>query len=168
MSKWSDMLVKKQISEHLVDKVRDDYGPDYICIVPPILEATIESEADVKALKDAIKEVKPRLSEGLFKALQEEYREIADDSKWKSTRRGNYIMRTNEWAEPFHAEFRARKQYDDVIMGYRSSRRAVMLSGKVKSKRILKQLLKYIESKDPPFKLLLDVTVGPKYQPSGP
>ena len=42
-----------------------------------------------------------------------------------------------------------------------------MLSGKVKSERILKQLIKYVESKEPPFKLLLDVTVGPKYRPSG-
>ena len=159
------MVVKKQISEHLVDEVREECGADFE--VPSILEATIDSKTDMKALKDAIKAMKPRLSEDLLEALREECQEIADDLKWIGTKRGNYIMRINEWVEPFHAEFRAMKQYDDVIMGGHSSRQVVMLSGKVKTKRILKQLVKYIESKGPPFKLLLDVTVGPKYRPSG-
>lgn len=164
-NKKSQILVQKKISEYLVDEVRDECGADYE--IPSVLEATVDSKTDVKALKDAIKAMKPRLSEYLFEALQEECREIKDDFKWIGTKQGGYIMRINEWAETFHDEFLTIKKYEGANISGHLSRQVVMVHGKVRSERTLKQLIKYVKSKDPPFKMLVDVTIGPKYRPSG-
>ena len=65
------------------------------------------------------------------------------------------------WAEGFHREFRSRPEFADACLGGHVDKQVVFVTGKVRSQQVLDELLAYVASKEPPFKLLVEVTIAP-------
>ncbi len=107
MNKWSSFLVKKTISRERIDECRRYISGAKADDLLSRLSASVESSADLQKLKAALKLAKPMLPELLFGSLNEELTEIAEDAKWRSNRRGAYVIAVNEWIQPFHAELRS-------------------------------------------------------------
>lgn len=57
--------------------------------------------------------------------------------------------------QTFHAEFRSIPEFEKVVIGGHSEHYVVFDTGKLKDPKDQERLLEYIESKQPPYKILL-------------
>lgn len=160
MSNWEESIVKRSISEWIVEEclahLPNASKQDWIAS----LTAEVRTPTDLKTLRSAVQKLKKQLPEEVFESVQEELREIADDAKWIKTKRGKYVLALNKWVEPFHAEFRLKSQFANVAIGAHDEREVVFASGFVSSQEVFHELLKYVASKNPPFKVMSDVHIG--------
>jgi len=62
----------------------------------------------------------------------------------------------NNWAETFREEFRTIKEYENILIGGHSEIKCVLITGKMDSKK-LDDLVNYIMSKNPPYKLKIEL-----------
>ena len=160
MNKWSSFLVKTSISRELIDECRPCLSGAKAGDLLTQLSASVESSADLRKLKAALKLAKPMLPGALFGSLHEELAEIAEDAKWRSSSRGAYVIAVNEWIQPFHSEFRSVAAFAKVVIGGHSKREVIFLSGIVSSREVFEDLMTYVDSKKPPFKVMADVRLG--------
>jgi hypothetical protein len=158
--KWSSFLSKEKLSEFLVDDAINEaqgrISPDTI----NILRMNIEEKKQTTVLKKAIKSLKKIVQKETCEALIEEPDEISNDFSWKKTKRGQYVSNIQDWAQSFHYEFREMKEFEDVYIGGHSEREVVFVTGKLKSKEVFNKLLGFIESKEPPYKLLTKILIS--------
>ncbi len=160
MSTWTSFLVKTSLSPWLVGKCGSDVTDPERAARLTQLRVSVDSPADLRTLRATAKRLRPFLPSALFESLQEEVREIAVDAKWAKTARGGYVVAINRWAETFFAEFSARAQFRDVLIGSHATREAVFATGFVQSADVFRELLAYIQSKNPPYKVMTDVRIG--------
>lgn len=156
-SPWRQALVQDRLSAVLLDQIRPYCAVDVIAE----LARPVADKASLAALAAAAMAGAKRLPPHLADALQDEISEIKTDAKWIGTKRGRYVLAINQWAEGFHREFRSRPEFTDAYLGGHVSSQVVVVTGKVRSQQVLEELLAYVASKDPPFKLLVKVTVVP-------
>ena len=160
MSNWTSCLVKTSLSPWLVGECGSHVTDPAKAAWLVQLGISVDSPADLKNLRATTKRLKPVLPPDLFESLDEEVREIAEDAKWAKTARGRYVGAINQWAEPFFSEFRARLEFSDVSIGSHATREVVFATGFVKSEAIFRELLSYMQSKNPPYKVMTDVRIG--------
>ena len=152
---WSQLLAKTSLSSYLIEDIlRETGGLDHD--LQKKLALKIETKADVKNLGEAAKLLKNTISGETSETLNEEIQEIAEDFEWSGTTRGKYIMTINNWAQTFHSEFRAMKEFEDAMIGGHTE---MIVCGKVKSNDVREKLLKYVQSKNPPFKVHVKLDV---------
>ena len=156
---WSEFLYKSSISDFLIEEVTEQLGKKKQP-VPKDITIQAHSKTDVSKLKKAIQSIEEQLSHDLANTLMHELDEITEDQKEASTRRGKYIMDINDWAQPFYPEFRSISEFEDAYIGGHTREMVVFISGKVDSQESYDKLVKYVESKKPPYKVLAKVTIG--------
>lgn len=160
MSNWTSFLVKTDLSSWLVEECCSHVPAPTKASWLAQLSVPVATPADLKKLRAAVKRLRPALPPGTIESLDREVCEIANDAKWAKTARGLYVLTINRWMEPFFAEFRARSQFRDVVIGGHASREVVFASGFVRSGEIFRELLAYLQSKKPPYKVMTDVRIG--------
>ncbi len=159
MNKWSTILCKNSISKHLLEEIKNEGNNNLTLSVFNVISTEINDQNDFKNLKEAIPYLKDHLSEGLYNAILEEQEEIQKDLKWISTKRGKYILAINNWQESFYTEFRSKHEFDNVFIGGHAARMVIFLTGKVDGKDTFDDLLTYVNSKNPPYKLLIQIEI---------
>lgn len=160
MSNWKSFLVKTEFSPSGVEECgRYISGLEQVAWLAE-LKKSVDSPADLKKLRATAKSLKPLFPPELFASLEEEVREIAEDAKWAKTERGRYVCAINEWADPVLPEFRKRAEFCNVAIGGHAKREVVFASGFVESQEAFRELLSFIRSKSPPFKVATDVRIG--------
>ncbi len=160
MSHWDSLLVKTAISPALIE--------DCVAVVPvrakavcrKALSIAVVSAASLKELRASVREWRPGLPADLAQHLDDELREIVADARLAKPSRGAYVRAVSSWVEVFHAEFRGMPRFSDVFIGAHADREIVFVSGAVGSRQILDELMSYLASKAPPFKLDVDLKVN--------
>jgi hypothetical protein len=151
------MIVQESLSPGLLDELTGKI--DHTTLHE--LKTTIcKTKAELAKLTRLVAGVRKRLPEDTYESLREELEEIKQDNRWLSTQRGQYVLAINAWAETFHAEFRAQPEFADVMIGGHSEKEVVFVTGVVPAQNTFARLLAYVQSKNPPFKLISDVHVG--------
>jgi len=157
MKKWSNSLCKSSISTHLIEDIKNECGSSIPLALIETISTKIANKKDFKQLKAAINYLKDDISEELYTAIIEEQKEIKKDLQWIGTKRGKYVSALNDWHQTFHTEFRSINEFEDVLIGGHTERIVVFIFGKIKNEATLERLLEYINSKNPPYKLLVQV-----------
>ncbi len=157
---WSAKLVKRQISDFLVDELVEQSLKQIPTEILNGLKHTVVAKADLKQLKEAIRSLKKYVDEDAIEYLQEEYDEIKDDLEWAATAKGKRILSVNDWSQGFFEEFRAMSQFSGIAIGAHTTKNAVFVAGTVLSSEGLEVLKRYIAAKTPPLAVLYDVKIG--------
>lgn len=160
MSNWASLLVKTSLSPWLVEECCSHASAELKAALSVQLGGLVDSPTALKNLKAAAKGLRAVLPPALVQELNEEVGEIAADAKWAMTGRGRYVLAINQWIEPFHAEFRSRGEFNKVVLGGHGAREVVFATGFVPSEEIFLELMTFIQSKSPPFKVMTDVRIG--------
>jgi hypothetical protein len=156
-TKWKTLIVKECLSEILIDDIRTKIEEQDL---NTLRKAVCTSKADIRKLEAAAKRVRKQLDPDQWNDLKREIQEIKEDNRWIGTKRGKYVLAINEWVEPFHREFRAITQFEDAFIGGHAEKESVYVCGKVSNQRDYDDLLEFVESKNPPFKVIADVKIG--------
>jgi hypothetical protein len=154
-SRWQQSLVKDRLDADLLAAI----GPHCSPAEAARLAAPAADQAGLRALAAAVARIAPRLPAGLREDLGEQMAEIGADNRWLGTVRGRYVMAVNLWVETFHREFRSRPEFAKVCIGAHTGKEVVCLGGSVGSQQVLENLLAYVVSKQPPYKLLVQVAL---------
>jgi hypothetical protein len=160
MSNWTSFLAKTSVSPAVIEACCSHVPGSTQATLVAELGISIDSPADLTRLRAAVKCLERMLPAHAFESLDEEVREIAEDAKWAKTTRGRYVQTINQWAEPFFAELRSRPQFHDVAIGGHATREVVYATGFVQREDIFHELMVYIHSKKPPYKVMTDVRLG--------
>jgi len=159
MNKWSQMLVKDEISDFLIEQIESKTS-NLTTDELNIIRKKVESLEDVKLLKKIIIKNKQKLTESLFEELIEEISEMTSDFIWKKTKKGKNIIYINDWLQEFYIEFRSFEKFENVyIGGSAENKNIIYITGTVNDKNDLTELIDYINSKKPKLELLFKVGV---------
>lgn len=133
--------------------------------IPPetiaVLQTRVDGKKQAQQLVKAVKSLKKIVPQESYESLMDEAREIKEDFAWKKSDRGKYVLEINDWVLSFFEEFRSKDEYKDVFIGSHSELEVVFVCGKVAGPEEYDSLMAYIESKNPPRKILADVEIGP-------
>lgn len=157
---WSEQLIKKGISEFLIDELDEHLPENKLESAKKLLSRKINTETDLKELIDAIESLSDDLPEDYVDYLMEECDEMEDDIEWAASAKGKEILSINDWAQEFHDEFRTLSEFDDVFIGGHTEKSVIFVSGKVKLETELHKLKEYVVSKNPPLEILMQVSVA--------
>ena len=124
------------------------------------LRTTVEDKSGVSALKKTLTLVKPLISKKTLEALNEELTEIREDFSWIKSKRGKYVSEMQDWVQTFHGDLRAQKKFDDLYVGGHASLEVVYVVGKARSDDVLDELIKFLQEKNPPRKIMTKVTIA--------
>jgi hypothetical protein len=160
MSHWNSLLVKTTLSPALIEDCVAVVAVREKAVCRKALSIAVNSAVSLKELRASVREWRPALPGALAQHLDEELREIVADARWAKTSRGAYVRAVSSWVEVFHAEFRGMHRFSDVFIGAHADREIVFVSGAVGSRQILDELMSYLASKSPPFKLDVDIKVS--------
>jgi hypothetical protein len=155
--KWRTLLVKESISDGLIDALEAKVDAK---IVAQFRTLAGRSPQELKTLESLIAKVRKYIDAEHHESLRDELQEIKEDNRWLGSKRGRYVLAINSWVHSFRADFVGLAKFSDVVVGGHAKKEVVFVCGKVASKRDYDDLLAYIESKRPPFKVLVEVTVG--------
>jgi hypothetical protein len=148
-------IFKHTISKYVLEDI------EKLCGAPqPDLARACYSKEDLKALKDAVKLIRPKLDEDTRETVKEELAEIVDDLKFLSTKRGKYVDAIQEWHAGFHKEFLGLPQFEKIVIGGHVDKIVVFVTGVIKDRETFQELVQYVESKNPPFPILTKVYLG--------
>jgi len=155
----SGLLVKNKITEILIDDIANSV-PSISEDDMNILRQSINNQKEIKATQEVVFRCKNIISELLHEQLEEELREITEDLKWKKSKRGKAVIIINEWSQTFYGEFRSFDKYENVFIGGHSEiNNVIFITGNVKYNEDIDDLLHYLKSKNPPFKIVTQITV---------
>lgn len=153
---WRSLLVKESISGWLIDALEAKVDAK---IVAQLRTITCRSRQELKALESLIRDVRKSVDIEHYESLRDELREIREDNRWLGSNRGRYVLAINSWIQSFHADFISLAKFSDVMLGGHATKEVVFVCGKVATQRDHDDLLAYIQSKRPPFKVLVQVAV---------
>ncbi|MEP0262430.1 hypothetical protein [Dokdonia sp.] len=159
MNKWSDVLCKTTISTHVLEEIQKECKSKITVSFLESISKDIKNESDFEELERNVKQLKKSISKELFNTVLEELTEIKEDLIWIGSKRGKYIAEINDWAQNFYSEFRLHIEFEDILMGGHSERMVLFLTGKIKGKDAFEKLLQYMESKNPPYKILSHIEI---------
>ncbi len=159
INKWSDFLCKSSLSPYLIECIEEEYTSSLPDSLITSLSAKIENKNHLKAIKTHIKQIKKHISKKLYEEITEELQEIKEDLKWNKSDRGKYVSEVQNWAQSFHAELKSQEIYENVIIGGHTERKVVFVVGQVKDQATYEQLLNYIKTKQPPYKLFEKIEI---------
>ena len=155
--KWSKFICKSKISDFLLDEIESELKGKQLGF--EIFTKEVESKQDFEELDKSLEDLKQVISKDLFAKVEEEVKEISQDLKWTSTKRGKYVMEVNNWIQSFYSEFRKNPDFENVFIGGHSKRLVIFLTGKIKNQELNEQIEKFIISKSPPFKILNQIKI---------
>ncbi len=167
-TKWSKLLCKSQVSSYLLKEVARALDRNQPNSVVEDLSIKVESKTDLTKLRKTIRELKVLVPEDLYSYLEEEIDGISEDFKWGSTKQGKYVKEVNDWLQPCYSEFRLFAKYENTYIGGHSEKMVAFVTGKVDSKEIYNDLMNYVISKNPPYKVLVKVTIANEEQRAWP
>lgn len=158
---WSEQLVKKGISEFLIEELDEHlFDENKIVATKKLLSRTVLTENDLKELQEAIESLADDLPEDYIDYLLEECDEMEDDIEWASSDKGKEILAINDWIQKFYDEFRAKPEFNEVLIGSHTEKSVVVVTGEVKLEIELYNLKEYVSSKEPPLEVLYQVNVS--------
>jgi len=160
MGNWSNLLCKSSISSFIIDDIIEECENKIPAGLIQSLQTIVKNKEDFKLLKTSVAELKPSISEGLYEVIKEELREIKEDTQWVKTKRGQYVSKLNDWLQPFHSEFNAIKEFEKVYIGGHTEKIVVFVTGKVRTEESYERLVNYVSSKNPPFKMFVQVEIN--------
>jgi hypothetical protein len=152
---WQQCLVKDRFDAELLTEIAPHCSTGEVAG----LATVVTDEASLKALEAAVAPIARKLPNALRETLREELAQIRADNRWLGTKRGRYVMAVNLWLETFHREFRSRAEFAKVQIGAHTEKEVVCIAGSVRSQQVLDELLTYVASKNPPYKLLLKAAI---------
>lgn len=154
----SSIVAKDRISENLLCEIREELNGNPITNNLAFLDNSIGSRKKLIESKKMLQDLKDILSETVFSTAIQEIEEIENDGSWNITDHSVYISEINDWASTFYTEFCGMSLFDGIVLGCHSEREVVYITGKMSNQDCRSQLIQYITSKQPPRKLLIDVT----------
>jgi hypothetical protein len=154
---WRELIVQETLSPGLIDELTGKVDDDTL---DRLKGAVCKTKSDLAALTRLVTGLRRHLPAETYEALAEELEEIRKDCRWIATKRGQYVLTINAWVQKFHAEFRANTDFANVMIGGHSEKAVVFVTGVVPAQAAFVNLLAYVESKKPPYKLITDVHVG--------
>lgn len=83
----------------------------------PILSKEINDKKNLKQLKTLLDENKRKLKKDLYEDCIEEYREIKDDLKFRSTKDGRLIIELEVWVQKLRKEINIKFQNKKLFVG---------------------------------------------------
>lgn len=122
MSTWEASLVKRCLSEWLIDECLSSVPQAEQGRWRAELSPRVSAPSDLKKLRKAVADLKRLVPTEQGESLSDELREIVDDARWAKTQRGKYVLEVNQWLQPFHAEFRAKRAFLNVMIGGHADR----------------------------------------------
>lgn len=158
--KWSEKLVKRKISDFLVEELIEQTAEPIPTEILDLLKHEIVEKADLKKLRDAIRLLKKYADEDMVDYIREEYEEIKDDIDWAATAKGKCILDINDWVQGFYEEFRTKDEFANVAIGGHTTKEVVFVAGTVSTTENLDALKTYVSSKSPPLDVLYEVRVA--------
>lgn len=156
MTRWSELLLKTRVDIDAID-VPEGLSADEMYRVKDLLFLADASCATAELLAKARERLKNSLARGpktkavraVAKAIAEQYAEIARDLKFAKSRRGKFILFTNDWAQQFHAQRRADRSLDDVVLGAHAEHERIVAGGTVAAPEALVRLVQLLAAHPP-------------------
>ncbi|GAA4299306.1 hypothetical protein [Nibribacter koreensis] len=106
-------LTKKSLSDWVVEDIIA-LNQDFEDI--PLLDAELNSNQDIKRIKDFLKnEIKP-LDEAVYEACLEELKEIKEDLTWQTSEDGALVLKLEDWVQDSRTHLE-RKGWSHVLVG---------------------------------------------------
>lgn len=152
-----EQMLKDSISDFLIEELEEHLSGEKLESAKNMLSNTIESEDDIKKLKESLESLSGDLPEDFIDYLWEEVDEIEDDIEWAASDKGKEIISINRWTEQFYDEFRAMDEFEEVMIGGHTGESAILVAGEVKAESDIKKLKDYIVSKNPPLEVIWKV-----------
>ncbi|WP_281337245.1 hypothetical protein [Flavobacterium eburneipallidum] len=159
MEKWSTLLIKNEISEFLIDKLKADFPTISSEDLKTICQK-IYSKKSIKLIAKIIDDNKQNISKSVIKEFKEEISEIKSDLVWKITSKGKSTIYINDWVQNFYAEFRSNEKFENVyIGGHSENENIIYVTGELNEEKDKISLFEYIKSKNPQLKLMFNLKV---------
>ena len=157
MTSWSELLTKTSISPDIFDDL-DELGAAERARIEALRDlcaGVIDSKEKLKQLREAITALRKqrRVSadeRDFFDNVKDELSEIADDIRFASTKRGQFVLGGQDWWQKLHPQIRSDKRFDHVICGMHTDRFTYLVTGKLANADALAELKQMIEAHEPP------------------
>jgi hypothetical protein len=151
---WPSLLVTKALDPHFIRELQKYLTDEQFLW---FAKFRCDSAEDAKDLDAFARTLHSALPGELMSQLMRQVAAIKKDQAWSVSRRGQYILEINRWAEPFYAEFRSMPEFADVFIGGYTRQDVVLVSGTVTDQAEWDRLVDYVNSKNPPFKVLINL-----------
>ena len=160
MNKWSEHLTQDTLSGHLIQEMLSHLSEGQAELIAE-LSTPCDNKRDISAKRRIVKKVASSIPDCVLQEVLDELDEISKDIGWKKSPRGKYISAINDWVQPFHSEIRSNPRFDSLAVGGHVKHEVVFVAGKAENQNDLDELLKLLAEHNPPYKILVDVKVGP-------
>lgn len=157
MTKWSELLNKTSISPDIFEDLEELDAEDRARIeaLRDLCAGVIDSKEKVKQLREAIAALRKQRrvtpgERGYFADVKEELAEIAEDIRFASTKRGQFVLSGQDWWQHLHPQIRADERFDDIVCGMHADKYVYLVIGKVRGASALAELQQLIDAHEPP------------------
>ena len=167
MTKWSELLQKTRVDLAAIDVPEDataderDRIRDFRFLADGVFSTTERLKAVRERLKRSLaRGPKTAAVKAAAKALTAELDEIARDLEFAASRRGQFVLFVNDWAQTFHAERTADTDLVDIVIGTHAEVERILVAGSVESPRALLRLVELVSRHPPGVAIEYRVTVN--------
>lgn len=140
MPKWSESLIKERVSADLFEEIPSDdeawsrEEKQRIRDLAFVCEGVFRSNERVKSAVAAIKKIRkgaaPAVRE-VADAVLEELKEIRDDLKFAKSRRGQFVLFANDYAQEVYKTMRKDEALAEVMIGSHAEHEQLVIAGSV-------------------------------------
>ena len=151
-------IVRQTFSTSLVSDVSAQLAESKFVGEASALSTLVETRADLKLVRKTAGSILPHLRPDTRDELSEELAEMVEDLHWSKSKQGKAVLEINNWSQSFRDEWRSDPRFDDMYIGTHSELHVILVAGTAKNSVDLDAAISLIESKDPPRKLLVNVS----------
>ncbi|MBL8756096.1 MAG: hypothetical protein JNK15_22575 [Planctomycetes bacterium] len=156
MTRWSELLTKTHVDIGAIE-VPDGLTPEESYCIKDLLFFADVGCPNVEQLTKVRERLKKALARGpktkavraVAKAIDAELDEIERDLEFARSRRGKFILFSNDWAQSFHAERKADRGLDGVALGAHGELERIVAAGTVDSPDALVRLVHLLAAHPP-------------------
>jgi hypothetical protein len=167
MAKWSEAIVKSEISRWIFDPREGLSEAERVRItgLRDVCTGPITSKERIAAIRAAARDLRAqgRLSRAereIFEAVMAELKEIAEDIRFRSSKRGRFVLEMNDRIQQVYGVIRQDSRFADVMIGIHPSREELIAHGRVDRPEDLDELRSIIAAANLPLLLQYQVRVG--------
>ncbi|MEQ1632444.1 MAG: hypothetical protein ABL997_08735 [Planctomycetota bacterium] len=167
MTKWSELLIKTRVDLDAIDVPEDATADERSCIrdFRFLADGVFSTTERLKAVRERLKRSlargpKTAAVKAAAKALTAELDEIARDLEFAASRRGQFVLFVNDWAQTFHAQRTAEAGLADITIGTHAEVERIVVAGSVESPRALLRLVELLSDHPPGVAIEYRVTVN--------
>ncbi len=156
MPRWSESLLKTRVEVDAID-VPDAVTADESYRIKDLLflvggvvaNATQLAKVRERLQKSLANGPKTKAVRAVAKAIEAELAEIERDLGWAQSRRGKFVLFTNDWMQTFHAQRKADRELDGVALGVDAEQERIVAGGSVASPEALVRLVQLLAAHPP-------------------